>query len=693
MNRRQKKKQKLAMVKVQARLSVAGKKFTFQPLYSGGVLYLSNFDTGLVLDIADMSELPEKVKVCFDHDDQRIVGWMRPQIVEIDGKKQIRAEGEFTENADALRILQSQKSGKIWECSIATTRFNRFKDTVYVPAKSSASVNGRTFFGPVRVLKKWTIEEGSFVKKGGDAFNQVAIHARFSSKTKGKKEMSEDLKAFITSAGFNPDEVTEEAVVIWEHAFAEHLKQMEAVQNADTDGETDGETDAEADGETEEETNSEEEAKPSTISAAKSLAKAKAKAKARAGMKAKAGLNPRAKKMKAGQVKASFARSGAPKAEDVFKAAALRNAGILTDDQVKASLKCSDAVMSEALSRNFDGLSVQELAREMARQKTGRIYHGTEDDFVAMFFGLDQAKASFSTIAPIGLLENILNIIYYESSRRVNPIIDKIAKRVRVKNFYDAKVSSYDVYGLPAEVSAEGRLPHAAIVGEDRDVPITRKGQIITFTRDDLVNNVTEGFMEIVAKFGVKQGRGRHKRGIKKLLEAVTDATMFSTAIGNKLTAKLSVDGLNLASAALAQMETQGSDPDDPDCTEFEGKYLLVPETMAGTAADLFNSMNLVDSEAGQTISLRHRHLQYVPLSTAYLTQRYGGTDTGWFLLADPAEAAILAEARLIGAEEPHISQVPTEPGIIGRSWQTYFEYGFGILDRRAAVYSDGSAN
>jgi len=199
--------------------------------------------------------------------------------------------------------------------------------------------------------------------------------------------------------------------------------------------------------------------------------------------------------------------------------------------------------------------------------------------------------------------------------------------------------------------------------------------------------------MEIVAKFGVKQGRGRHKRGIKKLLEAVTDTTMFSTAIGNQLTAKLSVDGLNLASAALAQMETQGSDPDDPDCTEFEGKYLLVPETMAGTAADLFNSMNLVESEAGQTISLRHRHLQYVPLSTAYLTQRYGGKDTGWFLLADPAEAAILAEARLIGAEEPHISSVPTEPGIIGRSWQTYFEYGFGILDRRAAVYSDGTGS
>ena len=706
------------MVKVQARLSVAGKKFTFQPLYSGGVLYLSNFDTGLVLDIADMSELPEKVKVCFDHDDQRIVGWMRPKIVEIDGKKQIRAEGEFTENADALRILQSQKSGQVWECSIATNHFNRFKDTVYVPAKSSVSVNGRTFFSPVRILKKWPIDEGSFVKKGGDAFNQVAIHARFSLKTKGKNEMSKELKAFITSAGFNPDEVSEEAVVIWEHAFAEHLKQMQAVQNAETDGETDaeadgetdgetdaeadgeadGETDAEADGETDAEADGEtdaetEEEKPSTISAAKSRAKAKAKARARAGMKAKAGLNPRAKKMKAGQVKASFARSGAPKAEDVFKAAALRNAGILTDDQVKASLKCSDAVMSEALSRHYDGLSVQELAREMARQKTGRIYHGTEDDFVAMFFGLDQAKASFSTIAPIGLLENILNIIYYESSRRVNPIIDKIAKRVRVKNFHDAKVSSYDVYGLPAEVSAEGRLPHAAIVGEDRDVPITRKGQIITFTRDDLVNNVTEGFMEIVAKFGVKQGRGRHKRGIKKLLEAVSDVEMFSTTIGNKLTTKLSVDGLNLASAALAQMETQGSDPDDPDCTEFEGKYLLVPETMAGTAADLFNSMNLVDSEAGQTISLRHRHLQYVPLSTAYLTQRYGGTDTGWFLLADPAEAAILAEARLIGAEEPHISQVPTEPGIIGRSWQTYFEYGFGILDRRAAVYSDGSAN
>lgn len=702
------------MIRCQARLKIAGKKFRFHPLYSGGVLFIQNFENGLILDIGKLKKLPPKVKVCFDHDLDRIVGWMKPRIVSRNGQLEIAAEGEFEETSDALRILQEQKQGKVWECSISTAPFNRFRDTDVYGKGESVKVNGKTFYGPIRVLRDWELEEGSFVTKGGDAWNDVTIQARFL-KTKGRKEMSEDLRQFILDAGMDPDAQTPEQILIWEQAYAESCRRAAAndsaeaeggeeekapeEENAQAEGDPEEEENAQAEGEPEEEENAQAEGDPDEDPPEEKKeeqstagAKAKAKAKGKAGTKAKVKVNARAAKMRPGKVSRSV---GAPKMEDIFKAVLLRNSGRFSEDRVKASLKTSDNVMSEALSSRFDGMSVKEMACAMLKQTTGREFRGTENDFVAAFFGFDRARASFSTMPPIALLENVLNVIYYETSRRVNPVLDQIVRKQMVKNFHDVKVASYDIYGLPPEQAENGRLTHATIIGEERDVSMSRKGNILTLTRDALINDQADAFLEVVAKLGLKHGRGRVKNGFKKILDALSDTSVFSETIGNRITAPLSINGLDAASHALAQMETQGSDPDDPDFTEFEGKFLLVPSTLAGTASQLFQAMNLVGTDAGTTLALTENYHQYIPLQSVYLDKgaHANGSSTGWFLLADPAEAALVVETRLSGASEPHIMEVPTESGIIGRSWATYFEYGFGILDHRAAVYSTGTGS
>ena len=105
-------------MKIQAALSLTEKKFEFIPLYSGGTLWINGFDSGVVLDINGLTDVPEKVPCCFDHEGESIVGEITPRKVMVDGKPQIYAEGHFLDTYAALKVLQEYKGRNTrWECS------------------------------------------------------------------------------------------------------------------------------------------------------------------------------------------------------------------------------------------------------------------------------------------------------------------------------------------------------------------------------------------------------------------------------------------------------------------------------------------------------------------------------------------------------------------------------------------------
>ena len=136
-----------------------------------------------------------------------------------------------------------------------------------------------------------------------------------------------------------------------------------------------------------------------------------------------------------------------------------------------------------------------------------------------------------------------------------------------------------------------------------------------------------------------------------------------------------------------------GSDAAEPEALELDGKYLLIPPSLAGTANKLFQETNILPGSGGESIIYQNSFYKYIPVVSAYIANGFhtNGSNTGWFLLADPQELPILGETRLQGAAEPHITPVPPPDGVLGASWATFFEYGFGILDYRSAVYSDGT--
>lgn len=708
----------ISEMRIRASVNLTEKRFEFSPLYSGGTLWVNGFDHAVVLDIEGLESLPNQARAHFDHDEYSIAGTFRPRIVTKDGKPQIFGDGHFENTPSALRILEAFKEKNLrWECSIGTKNFSRFRDMEFLPAGKTAEVNRRKFVGPLGIVRRWALDEGSFVRRGGDARNTAVIHARAIEKE--NLSMSEELKIFITESGYDPESLTPDQMCIFEKAFVRHCAIMDETaaqadeldpdadpaevteeeippetppdeldaDDADPDG--DAVSDAEVPADAEEET---AEKDPDEVTARKVRAKKLKARKVRASaVLSSRKVNPRARRMGYGRVTASC---GAPDPMDVYSVAMMRNTGLFTDAQVRAS-GFSDDAMTEGLSRQFNGFTVKEMAIEMLRHSTGKVYRGNEDAFVDAFFYPEKVKASaFSTQNPLGILENVLNKAYYQGSQRVSSIVDKIARRFDVSNLHDAKITSYSVYGLPFDQAEDGPLKNATLVPEDYEIGISRSGNVLTLTRDMLLKNEIEGFVDAVIQLGTKHKRKREKRGIQKLLSAVGAAsTVFNAAHGNAITPVLGLDGLAAAAAALMSMPVLGSDPNDAEASELEGKYLLVPPQLASTASTLFTATNLAVQTPGNTIALTNTYLQYEPLVSPYLASLYGGSNTCWFLLADPAEAAILGETRLRGAADPHITPVPTAGNIIGKSWATFFEYGFGLMDHRAAVYSTGAGN
>ena len=687
------------MLQVQAKFSLKEKTFDFQPLYSGGVLWINGFSSGVVLDLEGLEGLPEKVPCCFDHNGFNIVGEIRPEKKIVDGKPQIFATGHFLDTAAALKILQEYRGKNTkWQCSIGTERFDRVYDVDYIHPKQRVRVNERDFVGPLAVVRRWSLEEGSFVRKGGDARNAAVIHAR-AVDTKGLVVMDEELKKFIEEAGYDPETLTLDQKCIFEKSFALAQKRLEE-SKAEAEEPTEEPTEKPADESTEAEAEGAEETEnPSTSSTegsqeseggekekAEVCSCGKCKAKVRA-----SGLNSRAARMAPGRVTAS---AGSPDPQDVYAVAILRNLG-MQEAQVKAA-GYSENAMCEGLAKKFNGFSVKAMAMEMIRQATGNIYQGTEDAFVNAFFHPQSVAVranAFSTQNPLGILSNVLNVVYLQGVQHVDDVVSKISKRQDVKNFHDAKFSQYEIYGLPEDTAPNGRLKHATIVGEDYDISMARSGNRLTLDRDMLINDQVEAFVDLVMKQGIKHQRKRQQRGMTKLMDALTGDDTFSSANGNKITKALCIDGLDLAAAALRVQSPLGSDPDEKEALELEGKYLLVPPQLAGTAAKLFQETNIVASTESQTMVYTNTYYKYQPVVSSYISSGFhtNGSNSGWFLLADPQELPILGETRLQGAAEPHITPVPPPDGIIGASWATFFEYGFGILDHRAAVYSTGT--
>lgn len=152
--------------------------------YTGGPIRQSWSREPIVIDLAGMS-VPAVVPIVFGHD-YSLEAVLGQGVARVDG--QLVIDGEIlAETEAATQVVKLGDKGYQWQASVGAD-----VDEQYLVADGdTATVNGQTFSGPVRIVSRSTLRECSFVTLGADAATAVTITAE----TAGESPMSDETKA------------------------------------------------------------------------------------------------------------------------------------------------------------------------------------------------------------------------------------------------------------------------------------------------------------------------------------------------------------------------------------------------------------------------------------------------------------------------------------------------------------------
>ncbi len=150
--------------------------------YTGGTMRIAGFPHPVVVDLEGLSIDRQDIPVRLDHNPRQGVGHTQSVVIEkTSGGGQVIAEGLVSRDTSWARdVAKSGVNGFPWQASIGAA----VVDAQFVPSGQSISVNGRTFDGPLHVVRKAILKEISFVDSGADA----ATSARIAAQSNPRKE-------------------------------------------------------------------------------------------------------------------------------------------------------------------------------------------------------------------------------------------------------------------------------------------------------------------------------------------------------------------------------------------------------------------------------------------------------------------------------------------------------------------------
>ena len=151
--------------------------------YTGGIIRQMWSREPIVIDLAGMS-IPAVVPIVFGHDYslEAVLGQGTASV-----GTELVIDGAILSESDAAgQVVKLGDKGYQWQASVGAD----VDEQTLVADGDTVTVNGRTFDGPVRIVKRSTLRECSFVTLGADAATAVTITAQA-----GESPMSDETKA------------------------------------------------------------------------------------------------------------------------------------------------------------------------------------------------------------------------------------------------------------------------------------------------------------------------------------------------------------------------------------------------------------------------------------------------------------------------------------------------------------------
>ena len=249
------------------------------------------------------------------------------------------------------------------------------------------------------------------------------------------------------------------------------------------------------------------------------------------------------------------------------------------------------------------------------------------------------------------------------------------------KRIYTGSISSLDTVGELAEFTNKA-IPD----GRAESISVSTKGNIVTLSRQAIINDDLSYFLRVTQMLGRAAARSI-ERDVYKLLAAnptMDDGNaLFSSAHANYDDSGNAISIASLVAARIAmksQMDLSGNDY----IGDIEPALLLCPIAKGQLARETI--LSVYDPETSN--KLQRRNDAYNIVSTIIDTPRLTGN--GWYIFADPQNHPVLEVAFLNGNRTPYLE---TEQGfdVDGVRYKVRLDYGVGAIGYQGAFYNVGS--
>jgi len=625
--------------------------------YTGGTMRIAGFPHEVVVDLVGLEIPSQNLPIRLDHERRQGVGHTRRIAVD---QGQLVAEGLISRDTSWARdVAKSGVKGFPWQASIGA----EVVEAEFVPAGGRVEVNGKTFTGPVHVVRKAVLKEISFVDSGADKGTSARVAAENNQEKTMKTKVKDDGKTA-------PDPDAKEQAKV----EAAGDKGMEAQPPANPVAHMRAEAAAET----------------KRIAAIRKVCDGK-----HADIEAKAieeGWD--ATRCELEVLRASRPKAPAIHARDddgvtgqVLEAACLITGGIRADDLTASH---GERALEAATKRFRGGIGLQELLLEAAWANgyTGRNFRDSRA--VLRFAFRPDLQAAFSTIDIGGILSNVANKFLLEGFFSVERTWRNICA---VRNVSDFKtVTSYRLIGKDQYevVAPGGELKHGTLGEESYTNKADTYGLMLSIDRRDIINDDLGAITAVPRKLG--RGSGLKINDVFWTI-FLANSGFFKTANKNYVTGAdtaLSIDGLTKAEVKFMDQVDSDGKP-----IGIMPTVMLVPTALSAIGTQLFKSLEIRDTTADTKYPIANPHQgKFRAEVSRYLSnsQYTGYSAKAWYLLADPSDLPVIEVAFLNGQESPTIETADADFNVLGVQMRGYHDFGVALQDPKGGVKSKGEA-
>ncbi|NLW83507.1 MAG: hypothetical protein GXY41_03735 [Phycisphaerae bacterium] len=604
--------------------------------YTGGMMKIAGFMHPVVVDLEGISIDRQNIPIRLDHNPKQGVGHTDRVVIE---NGQILADGLISRDTSWARdVAKSGSRGFPWQASIGAD----ILAAEFIPNGSTVTVNGRSFDGPLYVIRQSILKEISFVDNGADTQTTATVAAHQAEPAKqpvtplSEKEppMDETKDKHTPETPADPPQTpqkieaasgVDDPVLQMRQRVADETRRIQAIRTVCDGKHTDIEAKAIVEG-------------WDTTRCELEVLRASRPAAPAAHVRH---------------------QSGDPK---VFEAVALMAAGV-ADARMQASY---DAPTLEAADR-LRGIGIQEYCERISGASHFPRFRRDASGWL---------QAAFSTASLPGILSNVANKMLLEGYNYIEDAWRRVCKIASVNDFKEH--TRYRMTGSFTfeKVGADGELKHGKLDEMKFGQKADTHGIMFALTRQMIINDDLGAFADIPRSIGMGAAEAIADAVWGLLLSNPND--FFSLAHKNYKDGAdtvLSVDGLTLAEILFSEQTKPNGRP-----LGITPSLLLVPTALKVAAQLLMTSVLLNETTtANKGKPANNPHVGKLEVvSSAYLSNPSfaGASSKAWYLLADPNRIPAIEVAFLNGVDRPTVEKTDADFNTLGIQFRGYIDFG-----------------